>query len=159
MKQEKNVIIILLVVLVIILAVLCVLLATGTINFKNEEVSSLGTDNQQSDEIIDTNTGTVDDYVVVSNTTIDKYLGKWLLAGQDYSNIVIKKNDDYSGYKIDILVNKEADYKDLELNCADDSGACYFSGDAAHNYSIMMANDTILVLPDYGTAGYWTFNK
>ena len=159
MEQERNnkAVIALLVVIIVILLALVILLATGTISFKSNESNNT----QQTNEIIEgnTNTDTIGDNLIVSNNTIDKYLGKWLLSGQDYSNIVIKKNSDNSGYKIDILVNKEADYKDLELNCADNSGACYFSGDASHNYSIMMANDTVMILPDYGTAGYWTFNK
>ena len=176
MEQEKNNkgIIILLVIIILFLVVLCTLFATGTLSFQNDSIITNNTNNTNNnstnessdinnDNINDTSnneiTNNEDTNIVVNNKTIDKYIGKWLLANQDYSYINIKKDDNNSSYKIDILINKEADYKDLELNCADNSGACYFSGDTSHNYSIMMANDIVIILPDYGTAGYWTFNK
>ena len=51
-----------------------------------------------------------------------------------------------------------ADYKDLKLNCADNAGTCYASGDTNHNFTIMMLYDQITVIPDYAISGtIWVF--
>ena len=157
-KEKNNVgVIVILSVVIVILAILCVLFATGTINLNSS--NSLG---DVSNDTVNNNNSSIDNTnanIKNTNTTIDNYVGKWFLSGSDYSYIEIKKNADVSGYKIDILVNKMADYKDLELHCATNSGACYFSADSEHNYSIMMTNDVVTVLPDYSSVGYWNFNK
>ena len=158
-KEKNNVgVIVILSVVIVILAILCVLFATNTISLKsgstnNGNLSNTSANNDNSS--IDNANANIKN----TNTTIDNYVGKWFLSGSDYSYIEIKKNADVSGYKIDILVNKMADYKDLELHCATNSGACYFSADSEHNYSIMMTNDVVTVLPDYSSVGYWNFNK
>ena len=159
-EKGKYVVIILLLIIIILLLRLLILAVTGKLCIINND-ANINDANIASEVVNDdvTDTSTTGSNIIVNNTSIDNYLGKWLLADQDYSYVNIKKNDDNSGYKIDILVNKEADYKDLELHCADNSGACYFSGDSTHNYSIMMTNDTIMVLPDYSNVGYWIFNK
>lgn len=160
-KEKNNVgVIVILSVVIVILAILCVLFATNTISLKsgsinNGNLSNTSANNDNS-SIDNTNANA---NIKNTNTTIDNYVGKWFLSGSDYSYIEIKKNADVSGYKIDILVNKMADYKDLELHCATNSGACYFSADSEHNYSIMMTNDVVTVLPDYSSVGYWNFNK
>ena len=158
-KEKNNVgVIVILSVVIVILAILCVLFATNTISLKSGSTNNgnLSNNNANNDNSSIDNTNA---NIKNTNTTIDNYVGKWFLSGSDYSYIEIKKNADASGYKIDILVNKMADYKDLELHCATNSGACYFSADSEHNYSIMMTNDVVTVLPDYSSVGYWNFNK
>ena len=158
-KEKNNVgVIVILSVVIVILAILCVLFATNTISLKSESTNNGNLSNTSANN----DNSSIDNAnanIKNTNTTIDNYVGKWFLSGSDYSYIEIKKNADVSGYKIDILVNKMADYKDLELHCATNSGACYFSADSEHNYSIMMTNDVVTVLPDYSSVGYWNFNK
>jgi hypothetical protein len=82
------------------------------------------------------------------NKTIEKYLGEWTLGfnntSAEYTNANIKKSD--NGYVIDIFINKEADYKNLELHCTDNSGVCYATGDENHHFSIVMANELVTIV-------------
>lgn len=152
MKESKNYIIMVLTFVILLLSILVVLFATGAI--KNQEIESPNTSNNETDD--STNVQNKNDNL---NNTLEKYLGKWYLDnGQDYSYINIKKKEDNSGYAVDIRVNKMGEYNDANLYCATNSGACYFSGDSEHNYSLLMANDQIVVIPDFAMVGtYWTF--
>lgn len=171
-ENNKNGTIILMGVIIVILAVLCVLFATNTISFHSELVDndnqetndSSNNSNVEDENIVNENTNTqkpTSNETSYNNTTVDQYLGKWYLEKQDYSYINIKKSDDHSGYKVDFLVNKMANYNNLNLYCSDNSGACYFSGDNNHSYAVMMAYNQITVIPSERAAvigTHWIFD-
>ena len=166
MRKEKNqnIIIGILGTLILVAIVLIILSMNGTISFgKNEsnnnskeEIARNNNENildEAKDDSIDK-----DDVAIKVNKTIEKYLGEWVLGFDnkdvEYTNVDLKmSSSSKTGYEIDIFVNKEADYKDLDLYCADNSGVCYATGDENHHFAVVMANEMIIVIPDYSVQG------
>lgn len=165
MRKEKNqnIIIGILGTLVLVVAILVILTMNGTISFANGDNSEskenvIGNNNEN---ILDENNNDSMNQTEEkdkNNKTIEKYLGEWVLGfnneDADYSNVNIKKFQEVkTGYVIDIFINKEADYKNLELHCADNSGVCYATGDDNHHFAVVMANEMITIVPDYSVQG------
>ena len=136
----------------------------GTISFAKNE-----SNNNSKEEIVGNNNENIldeakddsidkEDVAIKVNKTIEKYLGEWVLGFDnkdvEYTNVDLKISpSSKTGYEIDIFVNKEADYKDLDLYCADNSRVCYATGDENHHFGIVMANEMIIVIPDYSVQG------
>lgn len=163
-KDNQNVIIGILGTLVLVVAILVILTMNGTISFAKNESNT-----NSKEEIVENNNENILDEAkndsidkeeneMKNNKTIEKYLGEWVLGfnntNADYTNVNIKKStSSRSGYAVDIFINKEADYKNLDLYCADNSGVCYATGDENHHFGIVMANEMVIVIPDYSVQG------
>lgn len=164
MKKEnnQNVIIGVLGTLVLVVAILVVLSMTGTISFAKNDCNT-----NSNEEIVENNNEnifeeakdeSIDKKEPKTNKTIEKYLGGWVLGFNnttvEYTNINIKKSTaSKTGYAVDVFINKEANYKDLELYCGENAGVCYATGDENHHFGIVMANEMIVVIPDYSVQG------
>ena len=172
--DQKNIIIGVLGLLLVVMAVVTILSLNGTISLTNNDTiagNKFKTDeNLKNDDLENnlneddvTNEGEQVDSQVKTNAIIEKYLGKWYpgfgTAETKYTNVNIKKSSNSTtGYVIDILVNKEADYNNLPLYCAENSGVCYATADESHHFGIVMAADLISVIPDYALQGTsWEF--
>ena len=156
-RQNTGLIIAVIVLVMVILfgGVLFTLSSMGYLSFENNTVEEEQKPNKdESEDKQETQTKT--------NNIVEKYLGKWYLGDGSqgtYTNINIKKtSDSATNYAIDIIVNKEANYSNLELYCADNSGVCYAKGDENHHYAIVMANEMVIVIPERAVAGTtWDF--
>lgn len=172
MKKEniKNVVIVILSLLLIGMIIMTVLVFKEDYsNTKKVQQEEILKDNENlveddsSNEVSssDNNAENNNESQFVSNDVIEKYLGKWYVGSREnetYTNINIKKST--TGYVMDILVNKDADYTNLELHCAENSGVCYAIGDDSHHFSVVMAHDLVIVVPDYVMPGTeWIFGS
>ena len=90
--KNKNGIIALLVVLVIILAVLCVLFATGTISFKNNEIDNTKNINQQINEI--DNMKNDNQNIIDNSESQSTSYSTWMnyILDQNITNIIINRS-------------------------------------------------------------------
>lgn len=163
-KDNQNLIIGILGTLVLVVAILVILTMNGTISFAKSESNT-----NSKEEIVENNNENILDEAkndsidkkeneTKDNKTIEKYLGEWVLGFDNkdaqYTNINIKNSiSSRTGYTVDIFINKEADYKNLDLYCADNSGVCYATGDENHHFGIVMVNEMVIVIPDYSVQG------